>query len=139
VTRETAASSAGPGQAGRNGHAPAWPARPSPLPRALPMTGPGLVKPPAASSTGQAGLMRPRPIAGLPVRRDLRTRKTADTGPWLPPCQAPANGADVTGLARMTRWTRTRPGRHRRYADAGGAIGASGGRRRGRGPGRRSG
>jgi hypothetical protein len=141
VTRETAASSAVPGQADRNGHAPAsWPARPAPLPpRTLPLTGPGPVKPPAASSTPRTGRTHPRPVAGLPVRRDLRTRETADTGPWLPPCQAPANGADVTGLARMTRWTRTRPGRHRRYAGAGGAIGASGGRRRGRGPGRRSG
>ena len=76
MTRETAASSAGPGPAGRNGHAPAsWPARPAPLlPRTLPMTGPGPVKPPAAPSTGRTGLMRPRPIAGLPVRRDLRTR-----------------------------------------------------------------
>jgi hypothetical protein len=141
VTRETAASSAVPGQAGRNGHAAAsWPTRPAPLPpRTLPLTGPGPVKPPAASSTPRTGRTHPRPVAGLPVRRDLRTRETADTGPWLPPCQAPANGADVTGLARMTRWTRTRPGRHRRYAGAGGAIGASGGRRRGRGPGRRSG
>ena len=51
--------------------------RPAPLlPRALPMTGPGPVKPPAASSTGRTGLMRPRPVAGLPVRRDLRTRGT---------------------------------------------------------------
>ena len=139
MTRETAASSAGPGQAGRNGHAPAsWPARPAPLlPRALPMTGPGPVKPPAASSTGRTGLMRPRPVAGLPVRRDLRTRgNTAGTAPWLPPCQAPEGGADVTGLARMTRRTRTRLDRHRRrYAGAGGAIGVSGGRWRVRGPG----
>ena len=75
MTRETAASSAGPGQAGRNGHAPAWPASPSPLQsRALPLTGPGPVKPPAASSIGRTGLLRPRPVAGLPVRRDLRTR-----------------------------------------------------------------
>ncbi len=78
MTRETAASNVGPGQAGRNGHPPASrPARPSPLlPRALPLTGPGPVKPPAASSTGRAGPMRPRPAAGLPVRRDLRTRGT---------------------------------------------------------------
>ena len=39
-------------------------------------------------------------------------RDTAGAAPWLPPCQAPDNGADVTGLARMTRWTRTRH-RHR--------------------------
>ena len=139
MTRETAASSAGPGQAGRNGHAPASrPARPAPLlPRALPMTGPGPVKPPAASSTGRTGLMRPRPVAGLPVRRDLRTRgNTAGPAPWLPPCQAPEGGADVTGLARMTRRTRTRLDRHRRrYAGAGRAIGVSGGRWRVRGPG----
>ena len=79
MTRETAAGSVGPGQAGRNGHAPASrPARPSPLlPQALPMTGPGPVKPPAASSTGRTGLMRPRPVAGLPVPRDLRTRGTS--------------------------------------------------------------
>jgi len=142
VTRETAASNAGPGQAGRNGHAPASRrARPAPLlPRTMPMTGPGPVKPPAASSTGRTGLMRPRPVAGLPVRRDLRARDTAGPGPWLPPCQAPDNGADVTGLARMTRPTRTRPGRHRRRpAGAGRAIGVSGGRWRVRGPGGRSG
>ena len=138
MTRETAASSAGPGQAGRNGHAPAsWPARPAPLlPRALPMTGPGPVKPPAASSTGQPGLMRPRPVAGLPVRRDLRTRDTAGTTLWLPLCRAPEGGADVTGLARMTRRARTRPGRHRRRpAGAGRATGVGGGRRRARRPG----
>jgi hypothetical protein len=107
VTRETAASSGGPGQAGRNGHAAAcWPARPAQLlPRALPMTGPGPVKPPAASSTGRTGLMRPRPVAGLPVRRDLRARETAGTAPWLALCQAPGNGADVTGAddARRSR------------------------------------
>ena len=139
MTRETAASSAGPGQAGRNGHAPAsWPARPAPLlPRALPMTGPGPVKPPAASSTGRTGLMRPRPVAGLPVPPGpAHARDTAGTAPWLPPCQAPEGGADVTGLARMTRRTRTRLDRHRRrYAGAGRAIGVSGGRWRVRGPG----
>ena len=48
----------------------------------------------------------------------------------------PGNGTDVIGLARMTRWTRTRLDRHRRRpAGAGGAIGVSGGRRRVRGPG----
>ena len=41
-------------------------------------------------------------------------RDTAGPAPWLPPCQAPGNGADVTGLARMTRWTCTRLDRHRR-------------------------
>ena len=138
MTRETAASSAGPGQAGRNGHAPAsWPARPAPLlPRTMPMTGPGPVTPPAASSTGRTGLMRPRPAAGLPVRRELRTRGKQPAPPWLPLCQAPGNGADVTGLVRMTRRTRTRLDRHRRrYAAAGRAIGVSGGRWRVRGPG----
>ena len=139
MTRETAASSAGPGQAGRNGHAPAsWPARPAPLlPRALPMTGPGPVKPPAASSTGRTGLMRPRPAAGLPVRRDLRTRGTQPAPRHgCRPARPPSGGADVTGLARMTRWTRTRLDRHRRrYAGAGRAIGVSGGRWRVRRPG----
>ena len=66
-------------------------------------------------------------------------RDTAGPAPWLPPCQAPDNGADVTGLARMTSWTRTRhrhQHRHRRrYAGAGRAIGASGGRWRARRPG----
>ena len=98
---KTAASSAGPGQAGRNGRAPAsWPARPSPLlPRTMPMTGPGPVKPPAASSTGRTGLMRPRPVAGLPVRRDLRTRGTQP---------APAHGCRP---ARPPRAGRTPPDR----------------------------
>ena len=61
-------------------------------------------------------------------------RETAGTAPWLPLRQAPDNRADVTGLVRMTNWTRTRhrhQHRHRRrYPGAGGAIGASGGRRR---------
>ena len=77
MTRETAASTRDQATTGRNGHAPASRlARPAPLlPRALPMTGPGPVKPPAVPSTGRAGLMRPRPVAGMPVRRDLRTRR----------------------------------------------------------------
>jgi len=55
-------------------------------------------------------------------------RDTAGPAPWLPPCQAPEGGADVTGLARMTRWTCTRLDRYRRRpAGAGGAIGVSGG------------
>ena len=41
-------------------------------------------------------------------------RETAGTAPWLPLCQAPEGGADVTGLARMTRRARTRLDRHRR-------------------------
>jgi hypothetical protein len=64
------------------------------------------------------------------------TAESAGTAPWLPPCQAPGNGADVTGLARMTRRARTRLGRYRRRpAGAGGTTGDSGGRWRGRGPG----
>jgi hypothetical protein len=143
VTRETAASTRDQATTGRNGHAPAsWLARPAPLlPRALPMTGPGLVKPPAASSTGQAGQMRPRPRAGLPVRRDLRTRRNQPAPcHGCRPAQAPEGGADVTGLARMTRRARTRLGRYRRRpAGAGRAIGVRGGRRRVRRPRRRSG
>ena len=74
MTRETAASSVGPGH-GRPERARACLLAAAPLlPRTMPMTGPGPVKPPAASSTGRTGLMRPRPVAGLPVRRDLRTR-----------------------------------------------------------------
>ena len=64
-------------------------------------------------------------------------RETAGTAPWLPLCQAPDNGADVTGLVRMTRLD-AHPAldRHRRrYAGAGRAIGVSGGRWRVRGPG----
>ena len=82
MTRDTAASNAGPGQAGPNGHAP------------------------------------------------------AGAAPWLPPCQAPEGGADVSGLARMTRVTRTRPGQHRRRpAGAGRAIGSAGDAGVGAGPG----
>jgi hypothetical protein len=78
-----------------------------------------------AAGTGPAGSPGP-----------AYAREPAGAGPWLLLCQAPGHGADVTGLARMTRWTRTRPGRHRRrYAAAGGAIGACGGRWRVRRPG----
>ena len=138
MTRETAAINAGPGQADRNGHASAdWPASPAPLPpRTMPMTSPGPVKPPAASSTRRTGLTRPQPVAGRPVRRELRVRDTAGTGPWLQPSQALEGGADVTALARMSKPKRTRPGqRRRRPAGAGHAIGVSGGRWRVRGPG----
>jgi hypothetical protein len=63
-------------------------------------------------------------------------REPAGPAPWLPPCQAPDGGADVTGLVRMTRWTRTRLDRHRRrYAVAGGAIGPAGAAGVGAGPG----
>jgi hypothetical protein len=128
------ASSVGPGQAGRTGHTPAsWPA--PLLPRALPMTGPSPMKPPAARSGGPAYA----PAAGSGPAGSpgpAHARDTAGPAPWLPPCQAPEGGADVTGLARMTRRTRTRLDRHRRrYAGAGRAIGVSGGRRRVRGPG----
>jgi len=143
VTRETAASSAGPGQAGRNGHAPAsWPARPAPLlPRTLPMTGP---RPGETSRRVIDSADRPdAPVAGSGPAGSpgpAHTRDTAGPAPWLPPCQAPGTGADVTGLARMTSWTRTRlDRRRRRYAGAGRAIGVSGGRWRVRGPGGRSG
>jgi hypothetical protein len=128
VTREITAISAGPGQAGRSGHPPAWPARPAPLlPRTLPMTSPSPVKPPAASSTGRVGLMRPRPVAGLPVRRDLRTRgKQPAPRHGCRSARPPDNGPDVTGLVCMTR---TRLDRHRRrYVAAGRAIWVSGGR-----------
>jgi hypothetical protein len=62
-------------------------ARSSPLlPRAMPMTGPGSMKPPAARSSPRAGLMRHRRIAGLPVRRTLRTRgkQPAARSGWRP-------------------------------------------------------
>ena len=143
VTRETAASSVGPGQAGRSGHAPvSSPARPtSLLPRT--MTGPGPVK---TSRRVIDRADRPHaPAAGSGPAGSPGTahaRDTAGPAPRLPPCQAPEGGPDVTGLARMTRRTRTRLDRHRRRrrpAAAGRAIGVSGGRRRVRGPGGRSG
>jgi hypothetical protein len=93
VTRETAASNAGPGRPERArgcllaGQAGAAAAAGSAHDRPRP------VKPPAASSTGQAGLMRPRPVAGLPVPPGpAHAREPAGTAPWLPPCQAPGNG-----------------------------------------------
>ena len=65
--------------------------------------------------------------------------QTAGTARWLPPCQAPDDGTDVTDLIRITGRKPTRLDRHRRhYADAGRAIGVSGGhwpaRRPGGGP-----
>ena len=85
--------------------------------------------------------MRPRPVAGLPVPPGpAHARDTAGPAPWLPPCQAPEGGADVTGLARMTRPTRSLCNRPRRwYAGAGRATGVSGGRWRVRGARGRSG
>jgi hypothetical protein len=75
--------------------------------------------------------------AGWPRIADAR--ETASHALWLAPCQAPEGGADVTGLVRMTGWMRTRLDLHQRqYADAGRAIGVSGGRWRARRPGGRS-
>ena len=52
---------------------------------------------------------------------------------------APDDGTDVAELMRMTGWTRTKLYRHRRQpADAGRAIGISGGRWPARRPGERS-
>jgi len=94
------------------------------------MTGPGPVKAsrrvidradrPDAPAAGSGPAGSPGPA---------HARDTAGPAPWLPLCQAPEGGADVTGPARMTRWTRTRLDRYRRrYAGAGRAIGISGGR-----------
>jgi hypothetical protein len=75
--------------------------------------------------------------AGSPDTADAP--ETAGTALWLPPCQAPDNGTDVTELMRITGWTRTRLYRHRRqYASAGRAIGGSGGHWPARRPGERS-
>ena len=65
--------------------------------------------------------------AGSPDTADAR--ETVGHALWLPLCQAPDGGADVTEPMRMTGWMRTRLGRRRRqYAGAGCAIGVSGGR-----------
>jgi hypothetical protein len=123
VTRETAASSAGPGHD-----------RPERARACL------LVGEPGAAAAADHAHDRPRPDETSRVidRADrphapaagsgpagspgpAHARDTAGPAPWLPPCQAPGNGADVTGLARMTRWTRDR--HRRRYAAAGpGAV-----------------
>ena len=66
--------------------------------------------------------------AGSPGTADAR--KTAGTALWLVLCQAPDDGTDVTNLMRSTGWTLYR--HLRRYADAGRAIGVSGGRWRAR-------
>jgi len=138
VTRETAASSVGPGHD-----------RPERAPTCLAGT---------AGAAAAADNAHDRPRPGQTSRRVIdragrpdapaagsgpagspgtaHAREPAGPAPWLPLCQAPEGGADVTGLARMTRRTRTRLDRHRRrYADAGRAIGVSGGRWRVRGPG----
>ena len=66
-------------------------------------------------------------------------RETTGKALWLAFCQAPDEGTDVTDLMRITGWTRTRLYRHRRqYADAGRAIGVSGGHWPARRPGERS-
>ena len=72
--------------------------------------------------------------AGSPGTADAR--ETAGHAPWPALCQAPNGGADVTGLLRITGWTRTR--NRRQPAGAGRAIGASGGHCRARRPGERS-
>jgi len=111
VTRDTAASSAGPGQAGRNGHAPACAGEAgaaAAVDFARDRPRPGQTSRRVIDRA--AGPMRLRPVAGRPVRRDLRVWEPAGAGPWLPLCQAPEGGAAVTGPTRMTRWTRTRPG-----------------------------
>ena len=75
--------------------------------------------------------------AGSPDTADAR--ETTGKALWLALCQPPDEGTDVTELMRMTGWTRTRLYRHRRqYADAGRAIGVSGGRWPARRPGERS-
>jgi len=75
--------------------------------------------------------------AGSPDTADAP--ETAGYALRLALCQAPDEGTDVTELMRMTGWTRTRLYRHRRqYADAGRAIGVSGGHWPARRPGERS-
>ena len=139
MTRETAASSVGPGhgrperaracllagQAGAAAAADSAHDRPRPGETSRRVIDRADRPDAPAAGSGPAGSPGP-----------AHARDTAGTAPWLPPCQAPGNGADVTGLARMTRWTRTRLDRHRRrYAGAGRAIGVSGGRGGCAGPG----
>ena len=143
MTRETAASSAG-----------TRPGRPDRARACLPAG--------QAGAAAAAGSAHDRPRPGETSRRVIdradrpdapsagsgpagspgpaHARDTAGPAPWLPPCQAPEGGADVTGLVRMTSWMRTRRDRHRRrYAGAGRAIGVSGRRWRVRRPRGRSG
>ena len=86
-------------------------------------------RPPAPSAdSGPAG-----------SRDTADARETTGHALWLPPCQVPDDGTEVTDLMGMTGWTRTRLDRHRRqYAGAGRAIGVSGGRWPARRPGERS-
>ena len=78
--------------------------------------------------------------AGSPGTADAR--ETAGHALWLALCQAPDDGTDftklvcMTGLMRITGWTRTRNGRQ--PAGAGRAIGVSWGHCRARRPEERS-
>ncbi len=138
MTRETAASSVGPGHD-----------RPDRAPACL-LAG-------QAAAAAAAGYAHHRPRLGESSRRvidraDRPHAPSADSGPAGPPptayarttaghalCQAPDGGADVTEPVRMTGWTRTRLDRRRRqYAGAGRGIGVSGGRWPARRPGERS-
>ena len=141
MTRETAAINAGPGQASRNGHAPA-----------------------CAGEAGAAAAVdsahdRPRP--GQTSRRviDRAARPdapAAGSGPTGPPGPARVGTSRHRPMAAALSGPRGRGGRHRVGADdqadahpawpapaaaagAGRATGVSGGRWRGRGPGGRSG
>jgi hypothetical protein len=139
VTRETAASSVGPGHD-----------RPERA-RACLLTG----EPGAAAAADYA---HDRPRRGETSRRvidsaDRPQALSADSGPagspdtadaretaghalWLALCKAPDDGADVTEPVRMTGRTRARLDWHRRqYAGAGRAIGVSGDAAARRGPG----
>ena len=128
MTRQTAAINVGPATTGQNAHAPPPDRRGAPLlPRTMPVTGPGSMKPPAARSTPRTGPRRPRPIAGLPARRTLRTRgkQPAPRSGWRsarPPLMGGRHRPDA-----HDRRTRTRLDRHRRqYAGAGRATGTAG-------------
>ena len=132
MTRQTAAINVGPGHD-----------RPERA-RACLLTG-------EAGAAAAAGYAHHRPRLDETSRRviesaDRPNAPSADSGPagspdtadapetvghalWLPPCQTPNEGTDVTALMRITGWTRTRLCPHRRqYAGAGRAIGVSGGR-----------
>ena len=128
MTRETAASSVGPGHdrperacacllAGEPGAAAAADdARDRPRPEQTSRVIDRADRPHApAADSGPAG----SPPAA-------HAREPAGTAPRLPLRQAPGNRADGTGLVRMTSWTRTRHRHRRRYAGAGRAIGVSG-------------
>ena len=56
-------------------------------------------------------------------------RETTDDALWLALCAAPAEGAEVSELMRVTGWKRTKLYRHlREYAQAGRAVQVSRGR-----------